>query len=226
MTLAITIYYASSSNLGNHKKETSQIANATDTSAKSDYQVAEEVVQKLRQDKVDTILFFKRTCISCCDFYNIFWSSKGSCHVTTVYYNFDDQQVHKITAALDHSRVFSLLDKNYKLLKITTVKPNEQIMPDGTKNTMLWSHYCYAMVTVYTQQDSIITERILDDCFLRYASDYELPGQKKELNINYRENINSVWNVLLTTIEQELAAMPQTPTREIETFRTKENKSE
>lgn len=46
---------------------------------------------------------------------------------------------------------------------------------------------------------------------------------RQETNDNYIANINSKWNLLLTTIENEISSMTETADRELETLRTRKS---
>lgn len=193
-------------------------------SDKKDYKLADEFLLKLKKDKVDTIVFYKRTCINCCDFYNIFWSSKGQRHLTKFYFDFDDMKTHSKTIVLTADKIFEVLGNNYLELKNASIKQNAHKYKDGTSTLLMMDHYCYAQMSIYINQDSIITDRMKDHDFDKYT-DFGLSfpdkKEKRETNDNYIANINSKWNVLLITIENEISSMPETANGELETLRSR-----
>lgn len=204
--------------------QTNKIENTV--SDKKDYELADEFLHKLKLDKTDTIIFYKRTCISCCDFYNIFWSAKGQSHLTKFYFDFDDMKTHSKTITLTTNQIFKVLGNNYMELKNTSIKENTHKQKDGTSNLTMIVHYCYSQISIYTSQDSIITNRIKDHDFYKYTDfGNTLPynKQKRETNDNYTNNFNSKWNILLTTIENEISSMTETSNRELETLRTRKS---
>jgi len=191
---------------------------------KSDYEMAYEFLAKLKSEKVDTIIFYKRTCINCCDFFNIFWVSNGQRNLTKFYFDFEDMQSHSKTINLKSDRVFEILEENYNALKSTSIKSNTHKNKDGTSTLSGIDHYCYAQMSIYTNQDSIITDNMKDHDFDEYTDFGINPAdtkEKRQTNDSYKENINSKWNLWLTAIESEISIMPETIKREKETLRTK-----
>jgi hypothetical protein len=81
-------------------------------------------------------------------------------------------------------------------------------------------------MSIYTTHNSIITGGIKDYDFDEYTDlGFRFPDnkEKRETNDNYIENINSKWNILLSTIENEISSMPETNHRELETLRTRKS---
>jgi hypothetical protein len=191
-------------------------------SDKNDYEFAEKFLNNLKSAKVDTIIFYNRTCINCCDFYNIFWSEKGQKYLTKIYFDFDDKKSHSKTISLTTNKIFETLGKNYLELKNTSIKENLHKQEDGTYSGILIDHYCYSQISIYTNHDSIITDRIKDHSFYKYLG-FELTVtdniDKSETNDNYNFNYNSKWNFFLTTIENEISKMTITSKRELENLR-------
>lgn len=212
---------------GQTEKQNSQSDKIENTvSDKKDYELADEFLHELKNAKADTIIFYKRTCINCCDFYNIFWSSKGRRLLTKFYFDFDDMKTHSNTINLTNDNIFEVLGDNYSELKSSSIKENSHKQKDGTSTLTVIDHYCYAQMSIYTTQDSIITDRMKDHDFDKYTDfGISLPDrkEKRETNDNYSANINSKWNILLTTIENEIASMTETANRELETLRTKKS---
>ncbi|GAB2842188.1 hypothetical protein [Ferruginibacter profundus] len=203
------------------KKEESK---ETYQTKKSDYELADEFLLDLKNNKTDTIIFYKRTCIDCCDFFNIFWSNNGQRHLTKFYFDFDDMKSHSKTIELKADTIFNLLSENFNKLKNSPLKRNGHKQKDGTTTIVMIDHYCYAQLRIYTNQDSIITDRMKDHDFDKYTDfgfDPAINKGKREANDSYKENINSKWNLLLTSIENQIAIMPETISREIETLRTR-----
>ena len=193
---------------------------------KSDYQLAEEFLTKLKNEKTDTIIFYKRTCINCCDFFNVFWSSNGQRHLTKFYFDFDDMKSHSKTIGLKADTIFNFLSKNFTELKTSPLKGNGHKRKDGATTLVMIDHYCYAQLSIYAKQDSIITDRMKDhdfDKFTDFGFDPAINKGKRETNDSYKENINSKWNLFLVSIENQIAIMPETINREIETLRTRKS---
>jgi hypothetical protein len=111
-------------------------------SDKKDYELAEEFLLKLRNDKADTVIFYKRTCINCCDFYNIFWAAKGQRHLTKFYFDFDDMKTHSEAITLTSNKIFEVLGSNLIELKNTSIKENSHKLKDGTSTLTMIDHYC------------------------------------------------------------------------------------
>ena len=199
------------------RKETNNID--TVQNKKTDYELANQFLLKLRKEKVDTIIFSQRTCISCCDFFNIFWTSQDKKFLTKFYFDFADMKVHSVSTELLKDKVFTELSENYSILKTTTIKENEHKLKNGyTTLSYGGVHYCYTQVSIFTSTDSILTDRIKDHSFEKYtAVDQKDKGQT---NDNYLENRNSEWNSFLKTIEEELKRMTETKTRELQALRT------
>ena len=206
-------------------KQNSQADKIENTvSDKKDYELADEYLNKLKNGNADTIIFYKRTCINCCDFYNIFWSAKGQRHLAKFYFDFEDMKTHSKTIDLTSGKIFEVLGNNYSELKSSSIKENSHKQKDGTSTLTVINHYCYAQMRIYTNQDSIITDRIKDHDFDKYT-DFGITSHDKkekiETNDSYTANFNSKWNMLLTTIENEISRMTETSNRELETLRTK-----
>ena len=207
---------------GQIEKQNTPTNNLEDiVSDRKDYDLAYEFLLKLKNIKVDTIVFYKRTCINCCDFYNIFWTAKAHRYLTKFYFDFKDRKTHVKTTVLTTDKIFEVLGNNYIELKNTSIKENIHKHKDGKSTLYMIDHYCYTQLCIYIQQDSIITDIIKDHDFNKCTSFGFENSDKKETNDNYFENTNSKWNILLTTIEHEILNMPETGNRELETLRTK-----
>jgi hypothetical protein len=222
----ITLLFLSSAcNSQNRKRgNTKKDADVTYPSKASMYDLAEDYVRQLKSGPADTIILYKRTCINCCDFFNIFWISNGQQNLTKFYFDFDDLLIHSKKSQLTNNKVFKMLHEQYSELKSTAIKDNVHKNKDGSLTMQLIDHYCYTEMSIYTRYDSIITNRMKDHDFAEYA-DYESPSasnkEKRKTNDNYLENIQSKWNLWLTTIEDEIANMPTSLLREKETLRTR-----
>jgi hypothetical protein len=223
ITAALLAFYFISCNTKKEKNKKPTTATETTQNKKSDYELANEFLAKLRKEEIDTIIFYKRTCISCCDFFNIFWSSNGQRHLTKIYFDFDDMLSHSKTIDLKEDTIFNFLSKNFNELKKLPLKGNSHMHKDGTSTLVLIDHYCYTQLSIYTKQDSIITDRMKDHDFDKYTDFGFNPIKKgkRETNDSYKENINSKWNLFLTSMENQIAVMPETISREIGTLRTR-----
>lgn len=224
--LTILIFVSTSCNSRQSDKTMQKENKGSSHTKKTDYELAEEFLIKLKIEKTDTILFYKRVCIGCCNFFKIFWSAKGQKHLTKFYFDFDNMQAHSKTIVLANAKIFDVLGNNFNELKKNSIKGNIHKNKDGTSSLSILDHYCYAQISIYTNQDSVITDRIKDHDFDEYTDfglDISIKNKKLQTNDNYLENINSKWNLLLTTIEREIAAMPEIKERELETLRTRKS---
>lgn len=224
--LTILIFLTTSCNSQPKNKTEKKDSKENSQTKKSDYELADEFLIKLKNEKTDTIIFYKRTCINCCDFFNIFWSSNGRRHLTKFYFDFEDMKSHSKTIDFKADTIFNFLSKNFTELKNSPLKGNGHRHKDETTTVVMIDHYCYAQLNIYTKQDSIITDRMEDHDFNKYTDfgfDSAIEKGKREENDSYKENINSKWNLFLTRIENQIAAMPETINREIETLRTRKS---
>lgn len=195
-----------------------EIADSTVTSC----QLAQDLLSNLKKNHTDTIIFYKRTCVNCCDFYNVFWSTNGQRHLRKFF--LDDMRTESEAIDLTTDKIFDFLGDHFIELKNTSIKDNFHKRKDGTKLITLIDHDCYVDMSIYTANDSIIPEPMYDHDFEKYVEFDTLTDNNKqeaELNDNYQENINSKWNMLLTTIESEISSMSETTKREMEKLRTK-----
>ena len=179
-------------------------------SAKKGYELADIFLNKLRGENIDTIILQKRTCISCCDFYNIFWTSGGSCFLKKFHGVYDAQTVDTGVIRLTGNEIFKQLSNNYNELKNSKIS---RTVPN-------LDHYCYTEINIFTTQDDIKTGRIYDSDFDKNDG-YMDAQNEKERNEKYLKNLESKWNNLLTTIEKQLANMDETKTRELNVLRIK-----
>lgn len=213
---------------GHTVEQNTQLDNIKNSeSGRKDYELADEFLLKIRNDKADTVIFFKRTCINCCDFYNIFWSAKGQSYLTKFYFDFDDMKTHTITIPLKTNKIFKVLGNNYHELKNTSIKENSHKRKDGITSLSMMDHYCYAQLIIYFAQDSIMPNIMKDHDFDEYTdfgiSSYD-KKKERETNDNYITNFNSKWNLFLTTIENEIYNMKETSYSERESSRSRKNK--
>ena len=185
---------------------------------KSAYALAEESLSQLQKNKVDTIIFCKRTCINCCDFFNIFWTAKDKKYLNKFYFDFDDMKTHSVSIILDNEKLFGELNRDYSILKSTAIKGNAHQRKDGRIAVSTIDHYCYSEINIFTKYDSIKSGRIEDHSFEKYTSTDQ--REKGQTNDSYTENIESKWNIFLIKIEEQLSGMSETKSREFETMRT------
>ncbi|MFT6499955.1 MAG: hypothetical protein ACJASQ_000062 [Crocinitomicaceae bacterium] len=185
-------------------------------SKKHDYQLADELVDSLLKTNTDTVLFYKRICINCCEYYNVFWTNNGKRYLHKFYFDFSDMQNHSVRIELMNNRIFPALKSSYVKLHKTAIQENMHKMKDGTSSTLLLSHYCYSSISLYSQNDSVISNQIKDNYFkisFTDENDVLLP------NDNYQENINSEWYTLLSLIEKDISSMDETSDKELEIMR-------
>jgi hypothetical protein len=127
-------------------------------------------------------------------------------------------KTHSASIAIPESKIFEIVYDNFEILKDNRIKDNVAIADDGQEIISYMSHYCYSLVNIYLNEDSITTKMMKDADFNPYNS-YD--AENKRPNKNYQENLNSKWNKLLTAIENEIIANPKTSKREIEKSRIK-----
>ncbi|MGC4104056.1 hypothetical protein [Ferruginibacter sp.] len=133
---------------------------------------------------------------------------------------------HSKTIDLKADTIFNFLGKNFSELKNSSLKENGYKNKDGTTTLGIIDHYCYVQLSIYTKQDSIITDIMKDydfDAYIDFGIHPAIDKGKREKNDSYEENINSKWNLFLTGIENQIAAMPEATKREIETLRTRKS---
>lgn len=184
-----------------------------------DRELAEAFVSKLKKEPVDTIIFYKRVCIDCCEFYNVFWTAKGKYYLNKFYFDFTDRKTHEVQIDIPNDTLFNIINKNYGNLKHSTIKQNVHKQKDGTSTILMIDHYCYTELSIYTPHDSIISNSMTDHDFDKYTAYHPTPADKKETNDNYQLNKQSKWNELLMAIERKLSVMKETGSRELETLR-------
>jgi hypothetical protein len=178
---------------------------------KDQYDLLEEFLPKLKNRKVDTIIFCARRCIGCCDFFNIFWTENGNRYLAKTYDDLDFI-THFDTITLKNDKVISMLGCNFDALKKATVKDNSHRNSDGSTSGWLSTHHCLNYFEIFLGTDSI-KARLTDHSFEKYAD--ASPYTKELTNDNYEENIGSVWNVFLTLVETELKEMLDPTSREV-----------
>ncbi|WP_027420715.1 hypothetical protein [Crocinitomix catalasitica] len=196
--------------------------NAIDaTEAKSESELANDFLLELKANDVDTILYSKRTCINCCDFYNIFWIKNGATKWNKFYFDFNDMKSHSVEKKMNDTLIFNTVFEYYSELKNTTIKENIHKRSGGTSTISVSDHYCFTQLKIYFNQDSLITNSMKDHSFDEYTGFDQSPNDKRETNDNYLENKHSIWNVLLHNIENVLINAEGISDREVETLRIK-----
>ena len=191
----------------------------------NDYALATKFLNQLKNKNPDTIIYYQRTCIGCCDFFNIFWSSNGQRYLVKFYFDFKTKKVHTDTVILTKDKIFEVLGQNFTLLKKTSIKGNAHKNKDGTTTLNIVDHYCYTKMSIYAAGDSIITDQMTDHAFDKYTDfhyefDSSYKNKERQKNDSYSENINSKWNLFLTTVESEIASMAETSCDELNNLRT------
>jgi hypothetical protein len=193
-------------------------------SKKNILELTKDFLYQLKKHEADTIIFYKRTCIGCCDFYTIFWLANGQKHISKFYNDADNGFNRTMTNDLKNDKIFKVLGANYLELKNTPIKENLHNRQGEIEIFTFEDHYCYSQINIYVPSDSIMSGRLNDRYFYKYADFGDKAWDKKEkrpTNDNYQANIQSKWNLLLTTIENEILEMPETGKREFENLRRK-----
>jgi hypothetical protein len=210
--LTLLLFNSCKGQTQNEKRQNKHI-----TTSREGYELADSFLNILKVEKADTILFNKRTCIGCCDFYNFFWTKNGKHYLQKFYFDFEDMKTHSVFVNLKNSQSLIELGENYEELKSALVKENVHKRKDGSITQSSVDHYCYNNVSIYVLKDSIIRENIKDTYFGEFATYFSMDTTiAKERNDNYLENKNSKWNLLLNKIEMEIQAMRETTNREFE----------
>jgi hypothetical protein len=182
---------------------------------KPDYLLANEIVDSLRNSAADTVILYKRTCIGCCDFYNILWNKSGKAHITKIY---GSSSTPSITKDLCSDKLFITLKQTYEALKSSEVKEITHKNSDGSSTTTMIDHYCYSKIDIYCKEDSVLSGRIIDYYYEEYLYSAS-PDEKKINNDNYLSNKQSKWNLIIDLIEKEIEAMPESSKRELDVLR-------
>jgi PBP1b-binding outer membrane lipoprotein LpoB len=226
LRLTLLVFLITACNTQTKNRANKKNRNEFSETKKSDFELADEFLLKLKTEKADTIIFYNRTCIDCCDFFNIFWSNNGQRHLTKFYFDFDDMKSNSKTIELKADTIFNFLSSNFTALKNSIINGNEHKRKDGTTISKMTDHYCYAQLKIYTYKDSIITNIIKDHDFDRYTDfdfDSAINKGKRDANDSYGENISSKWNLFLISIENQIASMPETKNKEMEALRKRKS---
>jgi hypothetical protein len=190
---------------------------------KDAYVSADEFLKKLRNSDADTILFYKRTCIDCCDFYHVLWSNAGERHAASFSGDYNERKDNAQRLTLNADGIFEILGARYDALKTKTIKENIHQNGDGTYTTTAVDHYCYTQIRIYTEHDSIFSSNMKDhdfDRFTDFESDSDNQGEKRLVNHNYYSNFRSAWYRLLATIETEISGTQGMGGQEVENLMT------
>lgn len=190
------------------KHSDSELAQPEKSSKKEAYVAADEFLKKLRNDNADTILFYKRTCVDCCDFYHVLWSDAGVRHAASFSGDYNERKDNAQRLTINADGIFEILGARYEDLKTKSIKENTHQNEDGTYTTTITDHDCYTRIQIYTEQDSIFSSQMKDhdfDRFTDFESDSDNQGKKRLENDNYYSNFRSAWYRLLTTIETEIS---------------------
>jgi hypothetical protein len=203
------------------EKEKHSFTNQDKTPTLKDFEMAESFLQKLRNDRADTILFYKRTCIDCCDFYHVLWSDAGERHAASFSGDYNERKDNAQRLIINADAIFEILGARYDELKTKSIKENIHRNKDGTQSTTLIDHYCYTRIQIYTEQDSIFSSQMKDHDFDRFTDfDSDNQGEKRLVNDNYYSNFRSAWYRLLTTIETEISVTQGMGGQEVENLMT------
>tara|TARA_R100000951_G_scaffold88951_1_gene77101 strand:- start:99 stop:809 length:711 start_codon:yes stop_codon:yes gene_type:complete len=172
---------------------------------------------------IDTVLLFERTCIDCCDFYNVFWKNGNEAFLHKFYYDTDTGKNRSIRIKTEHDSIFNFIEDNYSELKQNGIKGNSHILEKkGDTITLaqftISSHYCYSVIELYSKSDSIVSGQIKDIDFYAYANG-NIKRESSIPNDNFKKNINSKWYTLLNDIEDKISSMKETSSKEKEVLR-------
>ena len=182
---------------------------------------AYEFAKKQKEEGADTIIYYKRTCINCCDFYNVFWVKDGIHHLNKFYWQVVDSSYRGITSVMKteevnllNDSVFIVLAANYSRLKSDSITPVFTAI----------DHYCYTEFTIYTKGDSV-AERMEDYDFSEPWIPDNLKGVEWEAEARknkriYKANRKSAWAKLQISVEREIMYSPETSIEEQKRQRT------
>lgn len=177
------------------------------------------LIDSLSSIGVDTILNYKRTCIGCCDFYNVYSVFKGQSSLFkiqygNVYNTFRNVKVQNDSIFLFTEKYKSILQAEkphkFKLKSRVDKKAGAQYSTHVSID-----HYCYTSMSIKFGGDSLVVKNLVDYYFDEYwGSDSTLR------NINFDSNLNSKWNKLQSIIERDLSNYMLIDEREFELLRT------
>jgi hypothetical protein len=201
----------------------SELVQPEKSDERAPYVLADEFLKKLRNSNTDTILFYKRTCIDCCDFYHVLWSEAGVRHAASFSGDYNERKDNTQRLTINADGIFEILGARYDDLKTKSIKENTHQNEDGTYTTTVTDHDCYTRIQIYTEQDSILSSQMKDhdfDRFTDFESDSTNRGGRRLLNDNYYSNYRSAWYRLLTIIEAEISVTQGLGAQEVENLMT------
>jgi hypothetical protein len=192
-------------------------------SNKPDYQMVDDLKNQLMSTGIDTIIYYKRTSIGCCDFYYLLWEKGTKVFLHKVYYDYEKQDRRSVRIEINDEAIFDIIRSKYSDLKTNKVKENNHfIKKEGDIITFIPGamspHYRYSEILIFGQKDSIFSNQIKDTDFDRFTG-VKNENETQFTNDNYEENINSSWYVLLTAIEKKVLSLDIVDQREKEIAR-------
>lgn len=177
------------------------------------------LIDSLSSIGVDTILCYKRTCIGCCDFYNIYSVLNGQSSLFKIQYGNVYNTFRNVKVQNDS--IFLFIEKHksdlkaekpykFKLKSRVDKKTGVQYSTD-----VIIDHYCYTSMNFKFGDNSLVAKNLADYYFDEYwNSDSTLR------NINFESNLNSKWNKLQSIIESDLSNYMLIDEREFGLLRT------
>lgn len=194
-----------------------------ETSNKPDYQLIDEVKKQLLKNGIDTVLYYKRTSIGCCDFYYLLWEKDSKVFLHKVFYDQERECRRSVRIEINDDAIFDIIKTKLIDLKTNKIKDNNHFLKkEGDEITIIpsvmSSHYRYSEINIYSHNDSIFSGRIKDTDFNEFTGVENDKGDPFT-NDHYEENISSSWNSLLTAIENKVLTLNITGQREKEIAR-------
>lgn len=199
------------------------IFEVVETSNKPDYQQVDEIKKQLLINGIDTIVYYKRTSIGCCDFYYLLWEKDSKVFLHKFFYDQERECRRSVRIEINDDAIFDIIQTKLIDLKTNKIKDNSHILKkEGDVVTIIpsvmSSHYRYSEINIYSQNDSIFSGRIKDTDFNKLTGVENDKGDPFK-NDHYEENISSSWNLLLTAIENKVLTLNITGQREKEIAR-------
>lgn len=169
--------------------------------------------------KIDTIICYQRTCIGCCDFYNFLYIKNGKKYFRKSHSDWAERnRIHYVDYIMEVEKIEPL---NFLFDNIDSIE-SEKILDagyqdeNGIYNILSSNHYCYSKIDIKLGKREFSKE--IKDSEIENISSNFLDSTKK-INFNYKYNIKTKTNNLISSIETFLAIDADRECREYEILR-------
>lgn len=177
----------------------------------------DELLKLLEEQGVDTLLIYKRTCISCCDFRTVFWLKDGRAFLQKVYDNSCDQR-ELIEPELTQRTPFDIARTHAEELRLNDIYGSKNREGILIAELPLSSHYCYSEIAIIVGRDTLFSGRMKDTDFQAIREAPNNHTQESE-SPHYASAIQSNWYALLVSVEELIRASDTTCEQEKEVMR-------